>query len=173
MRWQALALAAGLAGLGVSIYLTVVHYSAIPVACPATAQVNCEQVLASPYGVIAGSAIPTSAAGIVWFALSALLAPGPVAGRGEPARRQPAGAVLGWRVALSVSGGMVFLFLGRAWLAGGVTAAQRKHPFYFGRGLVSLWSALEPPLDTISAHSPDRVHMPHPVLLGFVAPPLM
>src|SRR5260370_530010 len=88
MRWQALALAAGLAGLGVSIYLTVVHYSAIPVACPATAQVNCEQVLASPYGGIAGSAIPTSAAGVVWFELSALLAAGRAAGRVELARPQ-------------------------------------------------------------------------------------
>src|SRR5260370_4819591 len=95
MRWQALALAAGLAGLGISIYLTVVHYSAIPVACPATAQVNCEQVLASPYGVIAGSAIPTSAAGIVWFALSALLAAGRVAGRVELARPQLVWSALG------------------------------------------------------------------------------
>ena len=73
MRWQLLALVASVAGLGVSIYLTVVHYSAVPLACPATAQINCEQVLASQYGVIGGSAIPTSAAGIVWFAVSAVL----------------------------------------------------------------------------------------------------
>jgi uncharacterized membrane protein len=95
MRWQALALAAGVAGLGISIYLTVVHYSAIPVACPATAQINCEQVLSSPYGVIAGSAIPTSAAGIVWFAVSALLAAGRLAGRPELARPQLAWSALG------------------------------------------------------------------------------
>src|SRR5260370_40716965 len=102
MRWQALALAAGLAGLGVSIYLTVVHYSAIPVACPATAQVNCEQVLASPYGVIAGPAIPTSAAGIGWFALSALLAAGRGAGRVELARPQLAWAALGLATVLTL-----------------------------------------------------------------------
>src|SRR5260370_1222180 len=102
MRWQALALAAGLAGLGVSIYLTAVHYSAIPVSCPATAQVNCEQVLASPYGVIAGSAIPTSAAGSVWFALSALLAAGRVAGRVELARPQLAWAALGLATVLTL-----------------------------------------------------------------------
>src|SRR5229473_2491345 len=95
MRWQALALAAGLAGLGISIYLTVVHYSAIPVACPATAQLNCEQVLSSPYGVLVGSAIPTSAAGIVWFAVSALLAAGRLAGRNQLARPQLAWSVLG------------------------------------------------------------------------------
>ena len=88
MRWQLLALAASLAGLGVSIYLTVVHYSSVPLACPATAQINCEQVLSSPYGVIGGSAIPTSAAGIVWFAVSALLAAVRLSGRAELGRLQ-------------------------------------------------------------------------------------
>jgi len=95
MRWQALALAAGLVGLGVSIYLTVVHYSGIPVACPVTAQLNCEQVLSSRFGVIAGSVIPTSAAGIVWFAVSALIAAGRLAGRAELARPQLAWSSLG------------------------------------------------------------------------------
>jgi uncharacterized membrane protein len=91
VRLQALALAAGLAGLGISIYLTVVHYSTIPLACPANALINCEQVVTSPYGVIGGSVIPTSAAGIVWFAVSALLAAGLLAGRAQLARAQ-----LGW-----------------------------------------------------------------------------
>lgn len=74
MRFQLLALVAGLAGIGVSIYLTVVHYSAIPPACPANAVINCEQVLSSPYAVIGGSSVPTSAAGIIWFAVTAGLA---------------------------------------------------------------------------------------------------
>ena len=74
MRLQLLALFAGLAGIGISIYLTVVHYSSIPPACPANAVVNCEQVLSSPYAVIGGSSVPTSAAGIIWFAVSAGLA---------------------------------------------------------------------------------------------------
>jgi uncharacterized membrane protein len=69
-----LALIASLAGIGVSSYLTVVHYSAIPLACPASGAVNCERVLASSYGVIGGSSVPTSAAGLVWFAVSAGLA---------------------------------------------------------------------------------------------------
>jgi uncharacterized membrane protein len=73
MRWQLLGLAAGLAGLGISIYLTVVHYSGVPLACPATGTINCEAVLSSQYAVIAGTAVPTSAAGIVWFAVSTLL----------------------------------------------------------------------------------------------------
>ena len=74
MRLQLLALIAGLAGIGISIYLTVVHYSVIPLACPANAVINCEQVLSSRYAVIAGSSVPTSAAGIIWFAVSAGLA---------------------------------------------------------------------------------------------------
>lgn len=68
------ALLASVAGLAISVYLTVVHYSTIPLACPATTVVNCEQVLSSRYAVIGGSALPTSAAGIIWFAISAGLA---------------------------------------------------------------------------------------------------
>ncbi|HEV2026914.1 MAG TPA: vitamin K epoxide reductase family protein [Candidatus Dormibacteraeota bacterium] len=74
MRLQLVALVAGLAGVGISIYLTVVHYTTIPLACPANAVINCEQVLTSQYAVIAGSSLPTSSAGIVWFAVSAGLA---------------------------------------------------------------------------------------------------
>jgi uncharacterized membrane protein len=95
MRWQLLALAASLAGLGVSIYLTVVHFSSVPLACPATAQINCEQVLSSAYGVIGGSGVPTSAAGIAWFAVSALLAAGRLSGRAQLARTQLAWSALG------------------------------------------------------------------------------
>ncbi len=74
MRLQLLALLAGVAGVGVSIYLTAVHFAGIPLACPTNAAINCEQVLSSSYAVVAGSAVPTSAAGIIWFAVSAALA---------------------------------------------------------------------------------------------------
>jgi uncharacterized membrane protein len=70
---RALAVFASLAGLGISIYLTVVHYSGVPLACPANGTVSCEVVLASAYAVIGGTQLPTSAAGIVWFAVSAVL----------------------------------------------------------------------------------------------------
>jgi uncharacterized membrane protein len=73
MRWQLLALAAGLAGLGISIYLTAVHYAGVPLACPANGTINCEAVLSSRYAIIAGTGVPTAAAGIVWFAVSMLL----------------------------------------------------------------------------------------------------
>lgn len=74
MAWQKLAVVASVAGLAISVYLTVVHYSTIPLVCPASAVVNCEQVLSSRYAVIGDSGLPTSAAGIAWFLASAGLA---------------------------------------------------------------------------------------------------
>ncbi len=74
MRLQVLALLAAVAGLGVSVYLTAVHYAGVALACPTTSIVNCEAVLSSSYAVIGASSVPTSAAGIAWFALSAAIA---------------------------------------------------------------------------------------------------
>jgi uncharacterized membrane protein len=96
MRWQLLALAAGLAGLGVSIYLTAVHYAGVPLACPANGTINCEAVLSSRYAVIAGTNVPTSAAGIVWFAVSALLS------TRRPGRIQLAWSIAGLAAVLSL-----------------------------------------------------------------------
>jgi uncharacterized membrane protein len=73
MRWQLLALAASVAGLAVSIYLTVVHFAGVPLACPVNGTISCEAVLSSKFAVIAGTNVPTSAAGIVWFSVSMLL----------------------------------------------------------------------------------------------------
>lgn len=72
-RAQLAAVVLSLAGIGVSTYLTVVHFLGFAPACPASGPVNCEAVLSSSYAVIAGTAVPTSAAGIVWFAISAVL----------------------------------------------------------------------------------------------------
>jgi uncharacterized membrane protein len=96
MRWQLLALAAGLAGLGVSIYLTAVHYAGVPVACPANGTISCEAVLSSRYAVIAGTNLPTSAAGIVWFAVSVLL------WTRRPGRIQLAWSIVGLATVLSL-----------------------------------------------------------------------
>jgi uncharacterized membrane protein len=65
---------ASLAGLGISAYLTAVHYTGVPLVCSAAGAVNCELVLSSPYAVIAGTAVPTSVAGILWFLVSSVLA---------------------------------------------------------------------------------------------------
>ena len=70
-RLQLIAILVSVAGIAVSAYLTVLHYAGFAPVCPATAAINCEAVLSSRYAVIAGTSIPTSAAGIVWFAVSA------------------------------------------------------------------------------------------------------
>jgi uncharacterized membrane protein len=64
----------GVAGVAVSLYLTFVHYAAAPLVCSAGGAVDCERVLTSGFAVIGGSAIPTSAAGIVWFTVSTAIA---------------------------------------------------------------------------------------------------
>jgi uncharacterized membrane protein len=59
------------AGLGVSAYLTVAHYTAsVTLACPDTGTINCEKVTTSPESIIFG--IPVALLGVVFFA--ALLA---------------------------------------------------------------------------------------------------
>jgi uncharacterized membrane protein len=67
------AIGLSVAGVGVSIYLTVLHYAGVVPACPVAGVVSCEAVLSSSYAVIAGTSVPTSAAGIVWFGVSALV----------------------------------------------------------------------------------------------------
>jgi uncharacterized membrane protein len=52
----------GLAGLALSLYLTVVP---APEFCDITSFISCDKVLSSPYAKIAG--IPTSLYGAVWF----------------------------------------------------------------------------------------------------------
>ena len=72
-RARLAAVGLSVAGVAVSIYLTLLHYAGIVPACPVSGAINCEAVLSSSYAVIAGTSIPTSAAGIVWFGVSALL----------------------------------------------------------------------------------------------------
>ena len=114
------AVAAAIAGVGISIYLTVVHYSAAPLVCSSGGLVNCERVLTSPYGVIAGTSIPTAAAGIVWFIVAAGLAGWRLAGAGGRWRD----AHLAWAaIGLATVLGLVYIEINRlgavcAWCTG-------------------------------------------------------
>ena len=67
-RWVTLGtLATVLAGLGISTYLTVAHYTAtLTLACPQTATVNCEKVTTSPQSVFLG--VPVAVLGLAFFA---------------------------------------------------------------------------------------------------------
>ena len=53
-------------GLLVSVYLTLVRYtSVVPLACPSSGVINCENVLSSQYSTIFG--IPNAVLGMVFF----------------------------------------------------------------------------------------------------------
>lgn len=80
--------------------------------------------------------------------------------------------ILRWPLDLSVYVGLVALFLGHAWLARD-SQLSRLRSLYFGLGLITLWVALETPIDTLSDHYLDSVHMLQHVLLAVVAPPLL
>jgi cytochrome c oxidase assembly factor CtaG len=78
-----------------------------------------------------------------------------------------------WPLDPTVYAGLLVLFFGHAALARAVDDGKRKHTLYFGLGVLTMWLALESPLDTIADHYLDSVHMLQHVLLGFVGPPLM
>jgi uncharacterized membrane protein len=100
----AAAAVAAIGGLAISIYLTVVHYAALPLVCTTTGVISCERVLGSPYSVIGGTGLPTSAAGIAWFCVSTVLA---VLQLGRP--RSP--RLVRWHLVWSVAGLGTVIFL--------------------------------------------------------------
>jgi uncharacterized membrane protein len=90
-----------LAGLGISIYLTVVHYQGAGIAfCSTTGLVNCNLVTSSGNSVLFGTPIPITIPGMIWFVVSggmALVALVAIwQNRREPARLR--GAHLLWSV---------------------------------------------------------------------------
>jgi uncharacterized membrane protein len=88
-KWAPLALVLiGVAGVAISIYLTIVHYTPVPLVCSTSGLVNCERVLSSPYSSVAG--IPISAGGLIWFAVSGALGALALGTNGEPVWLQPA-----------------------------------------------------------------------------------
>lgn len=59
------------AGLLVAGYLTLVHYTGLPLACPSQGAIDCEAVLSSRYATVAG--VPTALLGVAWFAAALVL----------------------------------------------------------------------------------------------------
>ena len=55
-----------LLGIGISIYLTSVHYDNAPLVCSASGVIDCARVLSSPYSVVPGTTIPISVPGLLW-----------------------------------------------------------------------------------------------------------
>jgi uncharacterized membrane protein len=73
---QLTTLALSLAGLGVSLYLTIAHYATpATLACPDTGVINCEKVTTSPQSVVFGI-FPVAVLGLAFYlAMTALNSP--------------------------------------------------------------------------------------------------
>lgn len=92
------------AGVAVSIYLTVVHYAGAELACVTTGAIDCAAVTTSSYSLVPGTAIPISLPGLLWFVASGAAAVVVLRGD-EPAWLAPAHLV--WAAA----GVLVVLYL--------------------------------------------------------------
>jgi uncharacterized membrane protein len=104
--------AIGVVGVGISIYLTTIHYTHTAPVCTVTGIINCANVLKSQYSVIPGTGsattgIPITLPGGVWFVVSGGLAVvGLVAAyRDRPEPNQLRLAQLLWSAA-----GLLFVF---------------------------------------------------------------
>ncbi|MDE1865983.1 MAG: hypothetical protein KGH94_05085 [Candidatus Micrarchaeota archaeon] len=58
-------------GLIDSVYLTIVHYTNLPLYCPETTTINCVGVTTSAFSQVAG--IPIALGGVIWFAVFGVL----------------------------------------------------------------------------------------------------
>lgn len=62
-------------GIGVAIYLTIVHYDQnVPLVCSASGVVDCARVLSSSFSVVPGTTIPISIPGLGWCVVLGALA---------------------------------------------------------------------------------------------------
>ena len=69
-QWTTWALS--LAGLGVSIYLTIAHFvQSLALVCPATSTINCEKVTTSPQSYAFG--IPVAVLGLAFYIFMAVV----------------------------------------------------------------------------------------------------
>src|SRR5688572_4623660 len=73
LRWVVPAsLALGVAGLGLSVYLTIEHYTAPgTLACPANSTIDCAKVTTSPQSTFLG--IPVAVLGLAFFLAAIVL----------------------------------------------------------------------------------------------------
>lgn len=99
-----------LAGLGISIYLTVVHYQGAGIAfCSTTGVINCNLVTSSANSVLFGSKIPITIPGMVWFVVSGAMALVALLSIWQN-RREPA-RLRGWHLLWGALGMLFVLYL--------------------------------------------------------------
>lgn len=94
-----------LIGIGISVYLTSVHYETAPLVCSTSGLIDCARVLASSYSVVPGTTIPISVPGLLWCLAMGSLAF--IAWRILPGRRSVLLAELG----LAILGILTVLYL--------------------------------------------------------------
>lgn len=63
-----------LLGIGISAYLTAVHYANVPLLCSTSGPIDCARVTSSIYSVVPFTQIPITVPGMLWFAASGGLA---------------------------------------------------------------------------------------------------
>ena len=80
---------------------------------------------------------------------------------------------MSWPFDPTVYLGLGLLFFAYAALARGRKDLGRRQTLYFGLGVLTIWLALETPLDIVADHYLESVHMLQHVLIGLVAPPLL
>jgi uncharacterized membrane protein len=71
---QLLLLLLALVGVGISVYLTAVHYENAPLICSSSGLVDCARVLSSAFSVVPGTGVPISVPGLLWCLGVAVLA---------------------------------------------------------------------------------------------------
>lgn len=86
-------------GIGISVYLTTVHYAKVPLVCNTTGIIDCAAVTSSKYSLVPGTTIPITVPGLLWFlasgALAAVALAALVRGEAEPERLRLAHAIWG------------------------------------------------------------------------------
>lgn len=70
-RLRAAEYTAAFLGLAISIYLTLYHYSGVPLVCSESGLIDCASVLNSQYAYILG--LPIAVYGIIFFAVAIFL----------------------------------------------------------------------------------------------------
>jgi len=70
--WIIIAFAA--AGIGIAIYLTIVHYAKVPLVCSTGGVIDCNAVTRSVYSNVGNTGIPITFPGMAWFIVSGAMA---------------------------------------------------------------------------------------------------
>jgi uncharacterized membrane protein len=94
------------AGIGISAYLTALHYAGAAPICTTGGVVDCGAVTSSAYSTVPGTEVPITLPGIAWFLVSAGLAAWSLRSRhharAEPGWLRPLQALWGGAGMLSV-----------------------------------------------------------------------